>query len=123
MSSAGSPPQQSRAPKTRAKRVVSQTTLGNPSDQLAGIKSQWNAERDIPSGTVRNNPFLPKPTPMPGPPPQLKYQKKQWDTKDIPRGAVATRLMIAVCVVMGIIAFLDFLYQKFEKISQTLEPN
>jgi hypothetical protein len=61
------------------------------SDQLARQKQNWNAERDIPSGTVRNNPFLPQPKPQPPQPVQLVHQKKQWDTSNIPRGSVAAR--------------------------------
>eukprot|EP00529_Nitzschia_sp_RCC80_P009033 CAMPEP_0113470726 /NCGR_PEP_ID=MMETSP0014_2-20120614/16598_1 /TAXON_ID=2857 /ORGANISM="Nitzschia sp." /LENGTH=2347 /DNA_ID=CAMNT_0000363313 /DNA_START=663 /DNA_END=7706 /DNA_ORIENTATION=+ /assembly_acc=CAM_ASM_000159 len=58
------------------------------SDQLAHQKKQWNVQRDIPSGTVRNNPFLPQPEPEPQQPVQLVHQKKQWDTSGIPKGAV-----------------------------------
>ncbi|KAG7372329.1 IQ calmodulin-binding motif-containing protein [Nitzschia inconspicua] len=61
------------------------------SDQLAHQKDQWNVERDIPTGTVRNNPFLPQPKPQPPQPVQLMHQKKQWDTSNIPRGSVAAR--------------------------------
>ena len=50
---------------------------------------QWNMKRDIPAGTVRNNPFLPEPK---KPPPQLKHLKKQWDTSNIPKGSVAARI-------------------------------
>ena len=53
---------------------------------------QWNAKRDIPVGTVRNNPFLPEPKQQPPQSPQLKYQKKQWDTSNIPKGSVAARI-------------------------------
>jgi hypothetical protein len=81
----------SRNPRPLGKLIVSPTTA--PPDQLANIKKQWNMERDIPSGTVRNNPFLPKPEPINAPPPQLMHQKRQWDTKEIPRGAVAARAM------------------------------
>lgn len=62
-----------------------------PSDQLANLKNQWNVNRDIPSGTVRNNAFIPKREPVAPPSPQLSHQKKQWDTDDIPRGSVASR--------------------------------
>lgn len=62
-----------------------------PSDQLANLKNQWNVNRDIPSGTVRNNPFIPKREPVAPPSPQLAHQKKQWDTNGIPRGSVASR--------------------------------
>lgn len=53
---------------------------------------QWNVKRDIPVGTVRNNPFLPEPKQQPPQSPQLKYQKKQWDTSNIPKGSVAARI-------------------------------
>jgi hypothetical protein len=65
------------------------------SDQLANIKNQWNVQRDIPSGTVKNNPFVPKPT-EPSYRPQLAQQKKQWDTRDIPKGNVAAKAMSAM---------------------------
>jgi hypothetical protein len=81
-------PSSTRNSRARTKLVVSPTSAP-PSYQLANIKNQWNVERDIPSGTVRNNPFLPKPEPEKVPAPQLMHQKKQWDTRDIPRGAVA----------------------------------
>lgn len=63
-------------------------------DQLAHQKDQWNVERDIPSGTVRNNPFLPQPKPQPPQPVQLVHQKKQWDTSNIPLGSVAARAQV-----------------------------
>ncbi len=53
---------------------------------------QWNVKRDIPVGTVRNNPFLPDPKQQPPQSPQLKYQKKQWDTSNIPKGSVSARI-------------------------------
>eukprot|EP00531_Pseudo-nitzschia_arenysensis_P000305 CAMPEP_0116156804 /NCGR_PEP_ID=MMETSP0329-20121206/23019_1 /TAXON_ID=697910 /ORGANISM="Pseudo-nitzschia arenysensis, Strain B593" /LENGTH=2263 /DNA_ID=CAMNT_0003653895 /DNA_START=211 /DNA_END=7002 /DNA_ORIENTATION=- len=53
---------------------------------------QWNVKRDIPVGSVRNNPFLPEPKQQPPQSPQLKYQKKQWDTSNIPKGSVAARI-------------------------------
>ena len=52
--------------------------------------NQWNMERDIPVGTVRNHPFLPE---AKQPPPQLRHQKKQWDTSNIPKGSVAARIL------------------------------
>lgn len=65
------------------------------SDQLSHMKRQWDVQRDIPSGTVRNNPFLPKPEPGSGPPPQIVHKQKQWDTSTIQRGSVAARAMEA----------------------------
>jgi hypothetical protein len=62
-------------------------------DQLSNLKKQWDVERDIPSGAVRNNPFLPKQE-VHTPPPQLMHQKRQWDTSGIiQRGSVAARAM------------------------------
>jgi len=62
----------------------------NFSSSVATRKNdQWNVKRDIPVGTVRNNPFLPEPK---QPSPQLQHQKKQWDTSNIPRGSVASRI-------------------------------
>jgi hypothetical protein len=58
------------------------------------MKNQWNAQRDIPSGTVRNNPFLPKREPATPPSPQLMYQKSQWNTGSIPRGSVSSRALM-----------------------------
>jgi IQ calmodulin-binding motif len=74
--------------------VSSNMTSRKGSDQLAHQKDQWNVERDIPSGTVRNNPFLPQPKPQPPQPVQLMHQKKQWDTSNIPRGSVAARAQV-----------------------------
>ena len=55
--------------------------------QLMHQKKQWDANKDIPRGTVRNSPFTPAPE---VPPPQLMHQKNQWDaSRDIPRGKVA----------------------------------
>jgi hypothetical protein len=65
-----------------------------PPEQLANIKNQWNAQRDIPSGTVRNNPFLPKREPATPPSPQLMHQKNQWNTRSIPRGSVSSRALM-----------------------------
>eukprot|EP00934_Nitzschia_sp_Nitz4_P007842 Nitzschia sp. Nitz4//scaffold263_size26989//15141//20918//NITZ4_008226-RA/size26989-processed-gene-0.25-mRNA-1//-1//CDS//3329544772//7832//frame0 len=62
------------------------------SDQLSRQKQQWDV-REIPQGTVRNNPFLPKPEPVQAPPPQLLHQKRQWDTSEIPRGSVMAKAM------------------------------
>ena len=53
---------------------------------------QWNVKRDIPVGSVRNNPFLPESKHQPPPSPQLKYQKKQYGTSNIPKGSVAARI-------------------------------
>jgi hypothetical protein len=62
----------------------------NFSSSVATRKNdQWNVKRDIPVGTVRNNPFSPEPK---QPSPQLQHQKKQWDTSNIPRGSVASRI-------------------------------
>ena len=91
--SAHAQPPSTRNPRPRGQLVVSPSGSGRPSDQLANIKNQWNVERDIPTGTVRNNPFLPKPEPEKDLGPQLRHQKKQWDTRDIPRGSVAARAM------------------------------
>lgn len=71
------------------------TTANDEANSAAPIVSprkidQWNANRDIPAGAVRNNPFVPQPKPQP---PQLQHQKKQWDTSDIPRGSVAARVL------------------------------
>ncbi|CAJ1955091.1 unnamed protein product [Cylindrotheca closterium] len=65
-----------------------------PPQQLANIKQQWNAQRDIPSGAVRNNRFLPKREPSPPTSPQLVHQKKQWDTTGIPRGSVSSKAFL-----------------------------
>ena len=66
--------------------------LNDSNDQLANQKNQWNAERDIPSGTVRNNPFVPK-RPEKSYQPQLAQQKKQWDRSDLPKGNVMQKAM------------------------------
>ena len=71
------------------------STSASKVPQLANIKKQWDVDRDIPTGFVRNNRFTPKThSNAPSkPPPQLLHQKRQWDTRDIPRGAVASRVM------------------------------
>jgi hypothetical protein len=71
------------------------STGGSGVPQLTSFKKQWDVEQDIPSGTVRNSPFSPK-SPMkqqhPSPPVVL-HQKKQWDTREIPRGVVTSRVL------------------------------
>lgn len=64
-------------------------TSASQSSIVSRKQNQWNMKRDIPVGTVRNNPFLPEPK---QPPPQLRYQKKQWDTSNIPKGSVTARI-------------------------------
>ena len=64
-----------------------------PQSSVAARKNdQWNVRRDIPVGTVRNSPFSPEPKQQPPPSPQLRHQKMQWDTSNIPKGSVAARV-------------------------------
>ena len=72
-------------------RHLKGTTSISQSSIVSRKNDQWNVKRDIPVGTVRNNPFVPEPKHQP-PSPQLMYQKKQWDTSDIPKGSVAARI-------------------------------
>jgi hypothetical protein len=57
--------------------------------QLVHQKRQWDADKDIPRGTVADSPFRPAPEPHS---PQVRQQKQQWDAqRDIPRGTVKDR--------------------------------
>ena len=86
-------PKQTLNPTTSQRKGSPNRSHSPPQDQLSNLKHQWNVQRDIPTGTVRNNPFVPKsePTQTPQPPPQLLHQKKQWDTSSIQHGSVAAR--------------------------------
>ena len=77
----------------RGTKIVTNVNTTNKmeSASFASRKNdQWNVKRDIPTGTVRNNPFLPQPKTHS---PQLKHQKRQCDTSNITRGSVAARIL------------------------------
>jgi hypothetical protein len=77
----------------RGSKIVTNVNTTNKMESVSFASrknDQWNVKRDIPAGTVRNNPFLPQPKPQPS---QLQHQKRQWDTSNITRGSVAARIL------------------------------